>query len=248
MTRQDGRAISQDSARGDRSGPAGSPSRLALGGDSSRGEEAAAGSSAARTTGAHAQSRRRELRPDEDGEIQGAERSGGTTPSGGSHPPTRYFVARCNYYDIFAKAKRSLLWRAPEYIVSRIKRANAVAENVLLFFSVHQTAYFQGVAKIDNQRSIERPSGSERLWRVPLTWVHITDVPFYVLPRVPGLIDQDDAVKESFEIPGEHAEKILRLFERPPKNPSFGGANNQFAARDAAESHPSDKPDASQQG
>lgn len=229
MMRQDDRPMSQDSAYGG---------------------ETTMGGSTARTTSLHTQSRRREPRPDEDGEIQGAERSGGTTPLGGGlHVPTRYFVARCNYYDIFAKAKRSLLWRAPEYIVSRIKRANSVADTVLLFFSVHQTAYFQGVAKIDNQRAIERPSGSERLWRVPLTWVHITDVPFYVLPRVPGLIDQDDAVKESFEIPPDHAEKILKLFDRPPKyhNASAPAGGNQFSARDAEGHAAPEKHDASQQ-
>lgn len=43
-------------------------------------------------------------------------------------------------------------------------------------------------------------------------------MPFYSLPRVPGLIDQEDGVKESFEIPPEHAERILTLFDRLSKD------------------------------
>jgi hypothetical protein len=56
----------------------------------------------------------------------------------------RFFVARCNYYDMFVKTKRSNLWRAPEYVVDRIRKAAMTADKVLLFFSVHETNYFQG--------------------------------------------------------------------------------------------------------
>lgn len=59
---------------------------------------------------------------------------------------SRFFVARCNYYDIFVKTKRSKIWRAPEYVVDRIRKASSTTDNILLFFTVHQTSYFQGLS------------------------------------------------------------------------------------------------------
>lgn len=56
----------------------------------------------------------------------------------------RAFVARCNYYDILVRSKRTNTWRAPEYVVDRIRKANAFGDHVFLYFSVHLTKYFQG--------------------------------------------------------------------------------------------------------
>ncbi|PJF16852.1 hypothetical protein PSACC_03346 [Paramicrosporidium saccamoebae] len=115
----------------------------------------------------------------------------------------RFFIARCNYYDIFVKAKRSALWKAPEYVVDRIRKAAASADKVLLFFSVHETKYFQ-----------EYPNATERLARVPLTWLYIVDVPFYQVHQINGLFDHQGDVKESFEVNPDHSGKILVLFEK----------------------------------
>lgn len=57
----------------------------------------------------------------------------------------RSFVARCDYYDIFAKAKRSNIYRTPEYIAKRLRATLEGVDNVILFFTVHKTDYFQGI-------------------------------------------------------------------------------------------------------
>lgn len=56
----------------------------------------------------------------------------------------RAFIARCNYYDILVRSKRTNVWRAPEYVVDRIRKANNSGDCVFLYFSVHLTKYFQG--------------------------------------------------------------------------------------------------------
>lgn len=45
-------------------------------------------------------------------------------------------------------------------------------------------------------------------------------MPFYVLPHIPGLIDRQNSVKESFEVPLEYSEKLVILFERFSRNMS----------------------------
>jgi hypothetical protein len=56
----------------------------------------------------------------------------------------RFFLARCNFYDIFVKTKRTSVWRAPEYVVDRMRQAAVTADNLILLFTVHNTGYFQG--------------------------------------------------------------------------------------------------------
>lgn len=47
-----------------------------------------------------------------------------------------------------------------------------------------------------------------------LAWVSSTDVPFYSLPHIPGLVDREGTVKESFEIPAEWNEKLIHQFSK----------------------------------
>lgn len=147
--------------------------------------------------------------------------------------PARYFIARCNYYDMFAKTRREAIWRAPEYIVERIRRAVGTCDRIVLFFSVHGTQYFQGMAQVDLSKGISHnfinsnnndiggpiPSSSsatlDRLMRVPLKWICFADVPYYAIaPHVSGLIDRQGDLRESFEVFTEPAEKVLAQFER----------------------------------
>jgi hypothetical protein len=71
----------------------------------------------------------------------------------------RFFVARCNYYDIFVKAKRAHMWKAPEYVVDRIRKAAASADKVLLLFSVHETKYFQGLSIVISFNPVSTGNG-----------------------------------------------------------------------------------------
>ena len=86
---------------------------------------------------------------------------------------------------------------------------------VLLLFSVHGSQYFQGIAEIDRSRGGVELSGREgQLSRIHLRWLIIADVGFNVLPNLPGLIQQDQSVKESFMIPSDQGRALLPLFER----------------------------------
>jgi hypothetical protein len=67
---------------------------------------------------------------------------------------------------------------------------------------------------VDSNRPIEYPNASERLARVPLTWLYIVDVPFYQVHHINGLFDRQGDVKESFEINPDHSGKMLILFEK----------------------------------
>lgn len=39
-------------------------------------------------------------------------------------------------------------------------------------------------------------------------------MPFYALPHIPGLVDREGTVKESFEIPAEWNEKLIQQFHK----------------------------------
>jgi len=134
---------------------------------------------------------------------------------------TRYFVARCNSYHFLAMARRETFWRAPHYIVNRIERALQDGVRICLAFSLHGSLYWQGLAQLDTSRSILHPphtdtSPADKLIRVPLIWLHQSDVPFASAPHIPGLKSPEDphGIKESFEIPSDLGRQLEAAFER----------------------------------
>lgn len=145
-------------------------------------------------------------------------------------PATKYFIARCNYYDMFVKSKRDRIWRAPSYIIKRVEEALPKCERVWLLFSVHGSQYFQGIAEVSRAKPIEYPNATnDRLARAPLEWVIMydglavpaglpdfccsADVPYGALPHVPGLVNEN-GLRESFEVPEEHGKQFLAVFEK----------------------------------
>lgn len=125
----------------------------------------------------------------------------------------RFFTARCNYYDMFAKSKKDSVWRAPQYVVKRISQVLQEDSEcrVLLVFTVHGSQYWQGIAEVDRKRRIEF---DVKLARVPLEWICLGDVSYMASPRIPDLFVEENAVKESFEIPEELGKEFFGLFDR----------------------------------
>jgi hypothetical protein len=98
----------------------------------------------------------------------------------------RYFVARCNYYDMFVKSKWEGSWKTPSYIVNPIEEALGSCDQAWLLFSVHGSQYYQGIAQVDRSRPIEHPSGRMKLAKLPIKWIImygslITPYPNFIL-------------------------------------------------------------------
>ena len=126
----------------------------------------------------------------------------------------RYFVARCNYYDMFVKSKWEGVWKAPSYIVNPIEAALESCDQAWLVFSVHGSQYYQGLAQVDRTRPIEHPSGRMKLAKLPIKWIIVSDVPYGAFPSIPGILSEGGGLKETFEIPSHLGKELLPIFQK----------------------------------
>lgn len=127
------------------------------------------------------------------------------------NPEHRFFVLKCEYYNILSQAKRTECWPARPHIAAHLDSvARHRACSITLFFTLERAKCFVGMAWVAGPG---RPQG--RFTELPIRWLSCKDVGFVDVPELTADVFADEGrmtVRDGVELEWEVGKAVERLF------------------------------------